>query len=181
MSIPFIISIMSSDRVGIIADVTTSILKLNGNLDALNQTVLKGYFTMILLAHFPEGTNAEDIRDFMHNVPNLAECEIGVIPYRERKGNDLEAESNAYILTASGPDKAGLVSAVSEYLRLKRINIIDFNSRMDNGIYTMMLMIVLPPKMDVGKLQKSIQIAMEEHNLTIGIRHQAIFSKVNDI
>jgi len=179
MSVPYIISIMSSDRVGIIADATSTVLHLNGNLDELSQTVLKGYFTMILLAHFPDGTRAETIREAMLAVKNLSDCEIGILPYRKQPAAPDGSES--YILTASGPDKAGLVAAVTGYLRLRGINVTDFNSRTDKGIYTMMFMIDLPEKTDVGKLQKSLQIAMEEHSLVIGIRHQGIFSKVNDI
>ena len=180
MSVPYIINIMSSDRVGIIADATTTIHRLHGNLDELTQTVLKGYFTMILLAHFPDGTKAEDIQAALTGVKNLSNCLIGITPY-EAPAPASNENCEPYIVTASGPDKEGLVSAVSEYLRLKKINITDFTSRTDNGIYTMMLMIALPDGTDVGKLQRSLQIAMEEHHLVIGIRHQRIFSKVNDI
>ena len=180
MSVPFIINIMSSDRVGIIADATTTIHRLKGNLDELSQTVLKGYFTMILLAHFPDGTKAEDIRAAFAGVENLSQCIIGILPYTETPATE-NRPTEPYIVTASGPDKEGLVSAVTEYLRLKGINITDFTSRTDNGVYTMMLMIALPDGTDVGKLQRSLQIAVEEHHLVIGIRHQRIFSKVNDI
>ena len=50
----FILSIMSQDRVGIVADVAGAIKALRGNLEDMTQTVLRGYFTMILLAEFPD-------------------------------------------------------------------------------------------------------------------------------
>ena len=55
MSKPYMISVMSHDRVGIIADVTGAIKSLHGNLEDLSQTVMKGYFTMLLLATFQTG------------------------------------------------------------------------------------------------------------------------------
>ena len=62
MSIPYIISVMSHDRIGIIADVTAAIKTLHGNLEDLSQTVLRGYFSMILLARFPDGTTEDNLR-----------------------------------------------------------------------------------------------------------------------
>ena len=43
-----VISVMSKDRPGIIADITGVILDLGGDLADLNQSVLGGYFSMIL-------------------------------------------------------------------------------------------------------------------------------------
>ncbi|MBN4071716.1 ACT domain-containing protein [Desulfotalea psychrophila] len=50
MSKQVVISVMSKDRPGIIADVTTVIYDLGGDLADLNQSVLGGYFTMLLIA-----------------------------------------------------------------------------------------------------------------------------------
>lgn len=174
---------MSSDRVGIVADVTGAIKALHGNLDDMSQTVLKGYFTMILLAHFPDGTKEDTLRKALHAVKGLSTFEIGVLPYKAPEQIE-PAPANGdhtYVLTASGPDKEGLVAAISEYLRLKNINIIDLATKNDHGTYIMMLLVNLSEGTDVGKLKRSLQIAMEEHGLTVELRHQAIFRKANEI
>ena len=46
--------IMSKDRPGVIADITGAIFKLDGDLADLNQSVLCGYLTMILIATFEQ-------------------------------------------------------------------------------------------------------------------------------
>ena len=45
---------MSQDRPGIVADITGAIYQLNGDLADLNQSVLCGYLTMILIATFDD-------------------------------------------------------------------------------------------------------------------------------
>lgn len=44
-----IVTVLGSDRVGIIAAVSTALAKCGVNILDLSQTVLQGYFTMIML------------------------------------------------------------------------------------------------------------------------------------
>ncbi len=184
MSIPYVISVMSQDRVGIIADVTHAIKKLHGNLEDMSQTVMRGYFTMILLARFPDGTSAESLHNALLQVKGLSNFHIGI---QEFVGDDANppttpSDERIYVLTASGPDNPGLVAAVSECLREKDINIVDMTTKVDTiGNYTMMFVVVLPEHSDIGKLKRSLQIALEPKKLTVGLRHQAIFRKTNEI
>lgn len=180
MSNPFIISVMSYDRVGIIADVTGAIKQLHGNLEDMSQTVMKGYFTMLLLADFPGEVTEEKLKDTLHAVKGLATVEISLLPYKQQ-GTQTSSNDDQYVITASGKDNIGLVAALTEYLRLKQINVIDLATRCEQNTYTMMLLVKLPDGTDVAKLKKGLQIAMEEFGLTVEIRHKAIFSKTNEI
>lgn len=53
-----IITIIGKDRVGIIAHVSTLLAKNNVNILDINQTVMKDYFTMIMLVDL-DGMNTE--------------------------------------------------------------------------------------------------------------------------
>ena len=57
----FVISIMSRDRVGIVYEISKAISELDGNIADIRQSVLCGYFTMILLASFPDAVNQRAI------------------------------------------------------------------------------------------------------------------------
>ena len=59
MNKQMIISVMSKDRTGIIADITGAIYELGGDLADLNQSVLGGYLTMILFATFYENISRD--------------------------------------------------------------------------------------------------------------------------
>ncbi len=183
MSKPYVISVMSHDRVGIIADVTGAIKQLHGNLEDMSQTVMKGYFTMLLLADFPGDVNEEQLRKALHAVKGLSSFEIGLLPYEPPKDapKPSATSDDLYVITASGPDRVGLVAELTEYLRLKDINIIDLATRCEQNTYIMMLLVKLPEGTDVAKLKKGLRIAMEVFGLSVEIRHQAIFSKTNEI
>jgi glycine cleavage system transcriptional repressor len=182
MPTQYVISVMAQDRVGIVADVTTAIQGLNGNLADMSQTVLRGYFTMILIASFPQGVGPADIRAALKAAAGESTFEIGLAcPGRELPAESPAPRENQYVLTAVGPDRIGLVAAVSGYLREKGINIADLSTTVDNGVYTMMMLVELPASADVAKIKHGLQIAMEEVALNVELQHHAIFRMTNEI
>jgi glycine cleavage system transcriptional repressor len=182
MSTQYVISVMAQDRVGIIADVTAAIKGLEGNLADLSQTVLRGYFTMILIASFPDSLRPEDIRTALIAAAGESSFEIGIaVPAGALPGESPEVRDRQYILTAVGPDKIGLVAAVSGYLREKRINIVDLSTTVDAGVYTMMMLVELPLDADVARLKHGLRVAMEDVALNVELRHHAIFRMTNEI
>ncbi len=181
MSHRYIISVMSRDRVGIVADVSSALKNLGGNLEDLSQSVMRGYFTMILLVSFPEERSPEEILQSIHAVKGMSEFQLGLVPYEETHAPVKYDKDSLYILTASGPDRAGLVASLTTYLREKDINILDLTTKFDQGIYIMMFQLHLPEGTDVAKLKRSLQIAMESEGLKVELRNEAIFQKTNEI
>ncbi len=179
----YVISVMHKDRVGIIADVTSAIKQLGGNLEDMSQTVMRGYFTMLLLAAFPDGTDEAALRSALGAVKDLADFEIGIVPFEPDANNGVKADDSEdrYVLTASGPDAPGLVAAIAEYLRQKGINIIDLTTQVYHGRYIMMFLVQLQPQTDVGKLKHSLRIAMSDLGIHTELRHQALFKMTNEI
>jgi glycine cleavage system transcriptional repressor len=178
----YVISIMARDRIGIIADVTGAIKSLRGNLADMSQTVLRRYFTMILIASFPRDIDSEALRRALEAVEGDTPFEIGI----RRISESLPAEAqeisdNQYVLTAVGPDQIGLVAAVTELLRQKDISIEDLSTRVDEGTYTMMLLLDLPPNTDISRLKHSLQVAMEDIGIRVELRHHALFRATNEI
>jgi ACT domain-containing protein len=49
----FIITVIGSDRVGIVARITTVMANFNVNIVDISQTIMQGIFTMIMLAEAP--------------------------------------------------------------------------------------------------------------------------------
>ena len=50
----FIITVIGSDRVGIVARITTVMANFNVNIVDISQTIMQGIFTMIMLAEAPQ-------------------------------------------------------------------------------------------------------------------------------
>src|SRR5512146_776339 len=72
----FVISIMSRDRIGIVHEVSRAISELQGNIADIRQSVLCGYFTMILLAAFPAGVTQRDVERKLAEVDARSETAI---------------------------------------------------------------------------------------------------------
>ncbi len=53
----FIITVIGSDRVGIVARITTVMASYNVNIVDISQTIMQGIFTMIMLAEAPPKEN----------------------------------------------------------------------------------------------------------------------------
>jgi ACT domain-containing protein len=51
-----IITVVGSDRVGIIAKVSTFLAERNINIEEINQTILSGNFVMMMVVNLSEGT-----------------------------------------------------------------------------------------------------------------------------
>ena len=54
MTYGYVINVTAVDRPGIVAGVSSAIEKLHGNIESCSQTVLDGYFTLIMTFSMPE-------------------------------------------------------------------------------------------------------------------------------
>jgi glycine cleavage system transcriptional repressor len=178
----FIISIMAEDRVGIVADVTEVIRQLGGNLADLSQTVLRGYFTMIVIATFPNDVAHDKIRKALQALDPDTPFEIGVktTPAKLAPEPDVYA-GDRYVLTAVGPDRIGLVAAVAGCMKERHINIVDLTTRVVDGMYTMILMLALPPDTDIPGLKTEIADALANVGIQVQLQHYDIFRATNEV
>lgn len=76
----YVISVMSRDRIGIIAEVAGAISSLHGDIADLRQSVLRDYFTMILLARFPAGITADAVREVIIGLSRSSAHAAGAEP-----------------------------------------------------------------------------------------------------
>lgn len=177
----YVISIMTRDRVGIIADVTGTIRNLGGNLADLSQTVLGGYFTMILIASFPPAVTPKVLRERLGNLDPDEPFEVGIKLRRDPGPATAVAHENRYVLTAVGPDKIGLVAALSGFLREKGINIEDLATLVEGAQYWMILQVTLPAGTEIGKLKRSLKLVMAEVGVSAELQHHDIFRATNEV
>ena len=98
MSRQVIISILSSDRPGIIAGVTEAIYELDGDLADLRQSVLRGYFNMTVISRFNKDVSIAEILEKIQLMNPDSELELTaeVIP-DDAVDKPLPAIENTYI------------------------------------------------------------------------------------
>lgn len=172
-----VISVMAKDRPGIVAEVTEGISNLKGNLADLRESVLCGYFTMIFIAGFSESVQPETVEQVLAQATG---CQIQVLPHEGAFMNSGNTAS-AYVLTAVGRDRVGLVAQVSRFCMDRNINILDLASHVEVDQYTMMLQIDLSQQEDIARFQQDLAEFGRKSGLNLVLQHEDIFRATNEV
>jgi len=180
----FVISITTRDRVGIIHEVTKAISELGGNIADIRQSVLCGYFTMILLASFPKGTTQRSVERKLAEADSNSESAIEAMV---RKADDDSLVSSAsvpetaYVLTATGHDRIGFVATMTSFCVKHNINIIDLSTTISDDAYVMILIIDLNHIASISDMRRDLQKFSQENGIKTVLQHYDIFKAVNEI
>lgn len=172
---------MAEDRPGIVSAVSGAVADLGGNIEAVSQTVLTGYFTLIMLVDMPKGVSGENLkrcveagggdRAFMVLVRPVMPCAPRVVP----KG------SETFIITVMGDDRPGTVFRFSSYLAEKGVNITDlFGDRQQNR-FVLVSQVQVPPQWDIAMLQADLEHLGQEMGFTVRMQHENLFVATNDL
>jgi glycine cleavage system transcriptional repressor len=181
----FVISIMSRDRVGIVYEVSKAISELDGNIEDIRQSVLCGYFTMILLVFFPAEITQRAIERKLAEIDAHSDTAIdAVVKKVEEKTYTPFAPmpENVYVLTATGPDRIGFVATVASFCVQHNINILDLSTTVSDGDYVMILIIDLKKiSVSISSIRQDLLKFASETGLKIVLQHYDIFRAVNEI
>lgn len=180
----YVISIMSRDHIGIIYEVATAISDLNGNIADVRQSVLSGYFTMILLASFPARVTQRAIERKLAEADAHSETALEAM-VRKADESALAAFStdveNTYVLTATGADKVGFVATVAAFCVRHQLNILDLSTTISDGAYVMILIVDLNEHVSINTVRSDLQLFAQETGLRLALQHHDIFRAVNEI
>lgn len=172
-----VISVMDRDRPGIVAEVTEGISTLGGNLADLRESVLCGYFTMILVASFPDTISAETVEKV------LAKETSSRVSVEPAAGSLTETEGSGevYVLSAVGRDRVGLVAQVSRFCCDRGVNVLDLASHVDADQYTMMLQLDLSDIQSLEEFKEELAVFGMKTSLNLVLQHNDIFRATNEI
>ena len=198
----YVISVVSRDRIGIVADVSSALAALGGDIADLRQSVLRDYFTMILLASFPATVSAEMIQRqtaqaSASDLPPLhvtviaadAADEGSAVVHRPSSvvgrrssvvGRPSSAQPN-YLLTARGPDRVGFVASVAAFCARNGLNILDLATTVADGRYVMMLLVDVSRCADLDAVRRQLQEFGQANGLEAVLQHEAIFRATNEV
>jgi glycine cleavage system transcriptional repressor len=180
----FVISIISRDHVGIIYEVSKALSDLNGNIADVRQSVLCGYFTMILLASFPTGVTQRAIERKLAEADAHSETALEAVV---KKADETAIASfspnpeNTYVLTATGADQIGFVATVSSFCVKHNINILDLSTTVSDGEYVMILLIDLNHYISISEVRRDLQEFSRQTGFKIVLQHRDIFKAMNEI
>ncbi|MCS7236693.1 MAG: ACT domain-containing protein [Thermoguttaceae bacterium] len=178
----YVINVVADDRPGIVAAVSNAIEQLGGNIDACSQTVLAGYFTLIMIVSFPEKLDAALIAGRIERADTSGRgYDVVVRPTIPPDQFVPRPECDRFVITAFGKDQPGIVRRFSEYLAGKDINIVDLYGDHSGDEFVLIGQLEIPKYWDIRMLQADLEQMGQELGFTVKLQHENIFVATNQL
>jgi predicted amino acid-binding ACT domain protein len=173
----YVLNVMSDDHPGIVAAVGHALAERGGNIDAVSQTVLEGYFTLIMVVSFPEEIDPGQLTSM------VSEQNPGFqVMARKLEGEAAAPQAGErFVVTAFGVDKPGIVLRFSKYLAGKDINITDLYGDRKGEEFVLIGQVEVPSQLDLRLLQADLEEMGKEEGFAVRIQHENIFVATNQL
>ena len=170
----WIIIMTAANRAGILAAVTRAMHDLKGDLRESSQTVVRGFFTMIFSADFPETIGQEVIRDHLQDVCRPFSIDLAVrdpethLPVYAAGVQD----TRAFRLRVGGRNEPGFLQVLSQLMARLDIDITGMHAvrTAENGEFEMILKLALPSSVVPDHLLQEIETVGRNFGTTAELR-----------
>ena len=182
MGYGYVVDVAAVDRPGIVAGVSTVIARLKGNIESCSQTVLNGYFTLILTFSTSEEYDADVLKKLILEEKGLEGCQAIVFPTSGDVRPNFGTNANTYVISAFGKDCEGVVSQFTRYLGSKDVNIVDLYANITkDGQFVLICQVEIDPELDLKNIQFDLEALGEQAGFTVRIQHNNVFVATNHI
>ena len=180
-----IISVLGKDRPGIIAAVTRILFEQDCNIENVSQTILQNEFSGIFIVGVPDSMPVATLHQQL--AEGLSHMHLHV--YEKAIVEDDEptspVESEPFVITTKGPDRKGLVAAITGIMARYRVNVTNlqavFKGGDDPNANIMIYEVDIPRDIDQKALRRELREKAASLSLDISIQHKLIFETINRV
>ncbi|MDG3003341.1 glycine cleavage system protein R [Paludisphaera mucosa] len=176
----YMISVTAADRVGIVYSVTGALLDLGGNVLELSQTVMRGYFTIILEADFPTPRTRDQIVEAIHERGRRFDLQVQVTEIKEPLTEPLVPAGERFILTVLGDDSPGIVHNIAGSLAAHGANIVDLHARVEGSRFSLVMEALIPHDLTPAAIRSELERYGRAHKLEAFVQHENIFAATTE-
>jgi glycine cleavage system transcriptional repressor len=177
----YVINVMSVDRVGIISDLSEAILELGGSIEAISQTVVQGYFTVIVTARFDRALDSDEVAAAVRKKGTRGELAVLVKPREPTAARPVVADAERFILTVTGPDRKGIIHRICSYLASRNVNIEDLYAALEGKQFLLIAQLQVPPGLDIERMQLDVQGLWPHSDVRVSLQHENIFLATSNV
>lgn len=178
----YVLNVMSDDHPGIVAAVTGAVESLGGNIDSCSQTVLGGYFTLIMIVSFPQSVDANQLVDRVRSAETTgSKFHVLARAARNHPSDSAHEPTDRFVITAFGSDQPGIVRHFSQYLAGKDINIVDLFGDRRGEDFVLIGQVEVPVHWDIRLMQTDLEEMGKELGFTVKLQHENIFVATNQL
>ena len=178
----YVLDVMSDDHPGIVAAVSNAVESLGGNIDSCSQTVLGGYFTLIMIVSLPQPIEAARLAEQVQEAgADQSEFKVLVLPALAVQAPAAAMPIDRFVITGFGHDQPGIVRRFSQYLAGKDINITDLYGDRRGEDFVLIGQLEVPAHWDIRMLQADLEQMGQELGFTVKLQHENIFVATNQL
>ena len=160
---PIAVTVIGTDRPGIVAGVTRALYEAGCNLEDVTSTILRGHFSMVMVVRGPDGVDAAQLEEALAPAARSLDLVVAARPVEETTAT---SDPSTHVVSVYGADHPGIVYRIADALAGLGANVTDLTSRLigspDEPVYALMLEISAPSPDDVAS-------ALEELRGAIGV------------
>ena len=171
----YIVTVTAADRVGIVHSVTGTIRDRGGNVRELSQTVMRGYFTIILAVEFAEPLDPDALGRTIAERGRRFDLTVAVIAARAEAMTPPVADGERFILTVLGADRPGNIHGIAGCLAALGVNVEDLHARADNGVFMLVMEAFLPADLPPSEVRAELERYGRDLGLESFVQHENIF------
>jgi glycine cleavage system transcriptional repressor len=180
-----IISVLGQDRPGIIAAVTRILFEQNCNIENVSQTILQNEFSGIFIVGVPKNMSDDDLHHHLNSGLTPLGLHVYEKPLSPAASDKPPVDSEPFVVTTKGPDRKGLVAAITAILAAHRVNVTNlqavFKGGNDPNANIMIYEVDIPADADHQLLRKELREKASQLSLNISIQHKRIFEAINRV
>src|SRR5579883_987935 len=124
----YIVTVTAADRVGIVYSVAGTIRDQGGNILELSQTVMRGYFTIILAVEFDGPRDPDQLAESIVERGRRFDLTVAVIEATAGAILPQVPNGERFILTVLGVDHPGNIHGIAGCLAAHGVNIVDLHA-----------------------------------------------------
>jgi glycine cleavage system transcriptional repressor len=181
----FIFSVLGKDRPGIIAAVTNVLFENDFNIEDVSQTILQSEFSGVFIVTGPEPMGQEDLLAALGNGTRHLDLQFQVREVEGKPSDWATCACEPFVLTTKGPDRKGLVAAMTAVLASHNVNVTQLNAVFrggdEPGRNIMIYEVDIPLDVDLDRLRHALQAKAGELSLKMSMQHRNIFEAINRI
>ena len=180
-----IISVLGKDRPGIIAAVARILFEQDCNIENVSQTILQNEFSGIFIVGVPPSLTGTDLHRHLDDGLTPMGLHVYEKPLSPVDAEKTPVDSEPFVVTTKGPDRKGLVAAITAIMAAHRVNVTNlqavFKGGDDPNANIMIYEVDIPTAANQQMLRRELRDKARELSLEISIQHKHIFEAINRV
>jgi len=179
----YILNVLSDDHPGIVASVGIAIQRLEGNIDACSETVIQGYFTLIMIVSLPQPIDPDELAEAVAITrKNRENYQVVARKFLPPPASHVQQQPvERFVLTAHGRDRQDILLCLTQYLAGKDINILDLFVDRPGEDFVLISQVEIPRRWNLSDLRTDLEEIARENGFDIHLQHENVFVATNQL